>query len=77
MCPHACLIHFLLFHHRTLSLSLPINPHTLIQLMKLIPPREFMKDDIQRIFRFVKQHEKISEREYLEAVDMSGQNVGG
>ncbi|KAJ3044765.1 hypothetical protein HK097_001378, partial [Rhizophlyctis rosea] len=61
----------------TLSLSLPINHHTLIQLMKLIPPREFMKDDIQRIFRFLKHHEKISEREYLEAVEMSGQNVGG
>ncbi|KAJ3038077.1 hypothetical protein HDV00_001038 [Rhizophlyctis rosea] len=60
----------------TLELSLPITPHTLIQLMRLIPHNEFMKDDIQRIFRFVKQHERISEREYLEAVEMSGQGVG-
>jgi hypothetical protein len=43
--------------------------------MKLIPASEFMKDEIQRIIRFVKQHEAISEREYLDALDMVGHGL--
>lgn len=32
------------------------------QIIRLLPTREFMKDEIQRIVRFVKSHETISER---------------
>ncbi|KAI9003730.1 hypothetical protein BC832DRAFT_615443 [Gaertneriomyces semiglobifer] len=51
------------------------TPATFVQLMKVIPQHEFMRDEVQRVLRFVKQHESISEREYLEAVEMSGQTV--
>jgi hypothetical protein len=44
----------------------------LINLMKMIPPSAFRRDDVQRILRFVKQHEGIPERDYLEAVEMAG-----
>ncbi|KAJ3023242.1 hypothetical protein HKX48_003846 [Thoreauomyces humboldtii] len=52
--------------------NLPFTQNTFVQLMKVIPAHEFMKDDIQRIIRFVKAHENITEREYLEAVEMAG-----
>ncbi|KAJ3411130.1 hypothetical protein HDV05_002694 [Chytridiales sp. JEL 0842] len=55
--------------------NLPFTQQTLVQLMKLIPASEFMKDDIQRIIRFVKQHENFSEREYLDAVDMASHGI--
>lgn len=41
-------------------------------LIRLLPSKEFLKDDIQRIIRFVKQHEMISERDYIDAVEMAG-----
>ncbi len=40
--------------------------------MKLIPQKIFAKDDIQRIGRFVKQHESITERDYLDAIELAG-----
>ncbi|KAI8819899.1 uncharacterized protein EV422DRAFT_90962 [Fimicolochytrium jonesii] len=52
--------------------GLPFAQNTFVGLMKVIPAHEFMKDDIQRILRFVKAHASISEREYLEAIDMAG-----
>ncbi|TPX56685.1 hypothetical protein PhCBS80983_g04345 [Powellomyces hirtus] len=52
--------------------NLPFTQNTFVQLMKMIPAHEFMKDDIQRIIRFVKAHGNITEREYLEAVEMAG-----
>ncbi|TPX72899.1 hypothetical protein SpCBS45565_g00002 [Spizellomyces sp. 'palustris'] len=51
--------------------NLPFTQNTFVQLMKIIPTHEFMKDDIQRIIRFVKAHANITEREYLEAMDMA------
>ncbi|KAI9310198.1 hypothetical protein DFJ73DRAFT_788272 [Zopfochytrium polystomum] len=50
----------------------PFSQSALIQIMKLIPPSDFMNDEVQRIMRFVKVHEGISEREYLEAVELAG-----
>ena len=44
-------------------------------LMRLLPTKEFLKDDIQRIIRFVKQHEIITERDYIEALDMAGHSL--
>ncbi|KAI9339065.1 hypothetical protein BDR26DRAFT_837948 [Obelidium mucronatum] len=46
-----------------------------IQLMKLIPQRIFNEDAIQRIIRFVKQHSSISERDYLEAIELSNHQM--
>lgn len=44
-------------------------------LMRLLPTKEFLKDDIQRIIRFVKQHEMITERDYIEAVELAGHSL--
>ncbi|KAI8619180.1 hypothetical protein BC830DRAFT_819181 [Chytriomyces sp. MP71] len=46
-----------------------------VQLMKLIPERAFNDDAVQRIIRFVKQHSSISERDYLEAIELSGHGL--
>jgi hypothetical protein len=35
-----------------------------------------MRDEIQRIVRFVKAHETISERDFLEVVEMAGHGLG-
>jgi hypothetical protein len=34
-----------------------------------------MKDEVQRIFRFVKAHETITERNFLEVVEMAGHGL--
>ncbi|KAI9098825.1 hypothetical protein DFS34DRAFT_619088 [Phlyctochytrium arcticum] len=52
--------------------NLSFTQNTFVQLMKVLPTHEFMQDDIQRIIRFVKTHGNISEREYLEAIEMAG-----
>nr|KAJ3422411.1 hypothetical protein HK105_008188 [Polyrhizophydium stewartii] len=51
------------------------NKKVFVQLMRVLPTREFLKDEVQRIIRFVKQHESISERDYLEAVEMAGHPI--
>ncbi|KAI9202042.1 uncharacterized protein BJ171DRAFT_515542 [Polychytrium aggregatum] len=51
---------------------IPFDHTTFVQLLKLIPVDDFPKDEIQRIVRFVRQHGNISEREYLDAVEVSG-----
>ncbi|KAJ3158281.1 hypothetical protein HDU86_002990 [Geranomyces michiganensis] len=52
--------------------NLPFTQNTFVQLMKVLPAHEFMKDDIQRIIRFVKAHGNVTEREFLEAVELAG-----
>ncbi|ORY09697.1 hypothetical protein BCR33DRAFT_419921 [Rhizoclosmatium globosum] len=46
-----------------------------VQMMKLIPQRVFNEDAIQRIIRFVKQHSKISERDFLEAIELANHEM--
>ena len=41
--------------------------------MRTIPKDDFPTDEIQRILRFIKMKEEITERDYLEAVELSGQ----
>ncbi|KAJ3087702.1 hypothetical protein HK100_008292, partial [Physocladia obscura] len=48
-----------------------------IKLMKLVPQRVFNEDSVQRIIRFVKQHSKITERDFLEALDLADQALLG
>jgi hypothetical protein len=43
-----------------------------VSFMRILPTREFMKDEVQRIIRFVKQHENISERDFVESVELAG-----
>jgi hypothetical protein len=50
----------------------PFNKEAYVKIMKLIPQKIFAKDDIQRIGRFVKQHESITERDYLDAIELAG-----
>ncbi|KAJ3171909.1 hypothetical protein HDU87_008159 [Geranomyces variabilis] len=52
--------------------NLPFTQNTFVQLMKVLPAHEFMKDDIQRILRFLKAHGNVTEREFLEAVELAG-----
>ncbi|KAJ3190603.1 hypothetical protein HK101_008567 [Irineochytrium annulatum] len=55
--------------------SRPLTQASLAQIMRLIPPSEFLNDEIQRIIRLVRQAENISERDYLEAVEMAGHTI--
>ncbi|KAI8915038.1 hypothetical protein BC831DRAFT_499541 [Entophlyctis helioformis] len=57
---------------RLIEDQVTFNKKVFVQLMRVLPTREFLKDEIQRIIRFVKQHESISERDYLEAVELAG-----
>jgi hypothetical protein len=43
-----------------------------VNFMKILPTREFQKDEVQRIIRFVKQHENITERDFVESVELAG-----
>ncbi|KAI8894480.1 hypothetical protein BC833DRAFT_217378 [Globomyces pollinis-pini] len=49
--------------------------HTFLHLIRLLPTRDFLKDEVQRIIRFVKSHETITERDYLEIVEQAGHSV--
>ncbi|KAH6568236.1 hypothetical protein BASA83_002112 [Batrachochytrium salamandrivorans] len=60
---------------RLVADKISFNKMVFVQLMKVIPTNEFIKDDIQRIIRFVKQHETTTERDYLEAVEMAGHSI--
>lgn len=48
-----------------------MNKKVFTDIIRIIPNCEFQKDEIQRIIRFVKQKENISERDYVEAVDLA------
>ncbi|KAJ3385327.1 hypothetical protein HDU92_003114 [Lobulomyces angularis] len=48
---------------------------TFVQMLKVIPTHEFTKDEIQRIIRFIKQHETITERDYIEAIELAGHQI--
>ena len=43
-----------------------------VDIMKTVPPSVFAREEIQRVFRFLKSKESISERDYLEAIDEAG-----
>ncbi|KAJ3321637.1 hypothetical protein HDV06_004052 [Boothiomyces sp. JEL0866] len=46
-----------------------------LHLIRLLPTKDFLKDEVQRIIRFVKSHEIITERDYLEVVELSGHAI--
>ncbi|KAI9137926.1 hypothetical protein BKA69DRAFT_1094871 [Paraphysoderma sedebokerense] len=51
--------------------DLEITKPQVVRMMKLVPPGEFMKEDIQKIFRFVKINVGLSDVDYLEAIKQS------
>ncbi|KAJ3129909.1 hypothetical protein HK098_007663 [Nowakowskiella sp. JEL0407] len=50
---------------------IPFTKGTFVHLLKVVPASDLNKDDVQRIIRFVKQREGISERDYVEAMDLA------
>ncbi|KAJ3269117.1 hypothetical protein HDV01_001851 [Terramyces sp. JEL0728] len=46
-----------------------------LHLIRLLPTKDFLKDEVQRIIRFIKSHEIITERDYLEVVELSGHSI--
>ncbi|KAJ8325493.1 hypothetical protein BDV3_001252 [Batrachochytrium dendrobatidis] len=60
---------------RIIADQISFNKAVFVQLMRVLPTREFVKDEVQRIIRFVKQHENIAERDYLEAVELAGHPI--
>ncbi|KAI8801424.1 hypothetical protein BJ742DRAFT_859250 [Cladochytrium replicatum] len=55
--------------------QIPFTKKTLVQLMKVVSPGDFNKEEVQRIIRFIKQHESISERDYVEAIEIAGHSI--
>jgi hypothetical protein len=53
----------------------PFNQKAFVKILNVIPRHEFQKDELQRIIRFIKQHEEITERDYVEAIELAGHNV--
>jgi hypothetical protein len=43
-----------------------------VDIMKTVSPSVFAREEIQRVFRFIKSKENISERDYLEAIEEAG-----
>lgn len=52
--------------------GIPFDQSTFVRLLKVLPTTEFNIDEIQRIIRYVKHHISLSERDYVEAVELSG-----
>ena len=42
------------------------------QLFRLIPEKEFCRDEIQRLILYIRQQEGLSEKEYMDAVEAAG-----
>lgn len=55
--------------------GLDFSQATFVKILKVIPTDEFTTDEIQRIIRFIKQHETISERDYIEAIELAGHSI--
>ncbi|KNE57135.1 hypothetical protein AMAG_02885 [Allomyces macrogynus ATCC 38327] len=55
--------------------GVPLDKLEFIRLMKLVPAHEFMKDEVQKILKFLRHHMGISELDYLDAIESSGQMV--
>ncbi|KAI9183229.1 hypothetical protein H9P43_004146 [Blastocladiella emersonii ATCC 22665] len=53
--------------------GIPLDKLEFVRLMKLIPNADFMRDDVQKIFKFLRVHLGISELDYLDAIESSGQ----
>lgn len=60
------------YMYRIIEDQSKFTKQVLYNLVRLLTTKEFLKDDIQRIIRFVKQHEAVTERDYIEAVEMAG-----
>lgn len=46
-----------------------------VRLMRLIPKDAMPQDSIQRILRYIKQHEPITERDYLDSIELAGHSL--
>ncbi|KAJ3373328.1 hypothetical protein GGF31_000761 [Allomyces arbusculus] len=55
--------------------GVPLDKLEFIRLMKLVPAHEFMKDEVQKILKFLRHHMGISELDYLDAIESSGQMI--
>ncbi len=62
-----------LLFNRCIEDKIPFKKRMLINIMKTIPKHVFGTDEIQRILRFLKNKENIPEREFVEAIERSGQ----
>ena len=55
---------------RVIEDELPFNKSDLINIFRCVPTSEFVKDEVQKIIRFVKTHETIPEKDYFEALEI-------
>ncbi|KNE70884.1 hypothetical protein AMAG_14983 [Allomyces macrogynus ATCC 38327] len=55
--------------------GVPLDKLEFIRLMKLVPAHEFMKDEVQKILKFLRHQMGISELDYLDAIESSGQMI--
>ncbi len=53
--------------------GIPFKRAAIVDIIKTIPKSIFGSEEIQRILRFLKAKENISERDYVEAVEKAGQ----
>lgn len=58
---------------RCIEDQIPFKERMLINIMKTIPKHVFGTDEIQRILRFLKSKENVPEREFVDAIERSGQ----
>ncbi|KAL7752797.1 hypothetical protein RI367_001799 [Sorochytrium milnesiophthora] len=59
--------------HSLIGDHVPFDKVEFAKLMKLVPPHDFMKDEVQRILKFLKQNCGLSELDFLDAIESSGQ----
>jgi hypothetical protein len=70
--------HVLLNRVRTLiGDDVQLDKFEFVRLMKLIPNHDFMREEIQRIFKFLRLQLGISELDYFDAIESSGQMLAG
>jgi hypothetical protein len=55
--------------------GLEFDQNTFVKILKVLPSHEFNRDEAQRIIRFLKHRISLTERDYVDAVELSGHQI--
>jgi hypothetical protein len=55
--------------------GLEFDQGTFVKILKVLPSHEFNRDEAQRIIRFLKHRISLTERDYVDAVEISGHQI--
>ncbi|KAJ1501688.1 hypothetical protein HMI55_003269 [Coelomomyces lativittatus] len=53
--------------------KVPFTKHEFVDILKSVPTSEYMKEEVQKLIKFLKLQIGLTELEYLDAIELSGQ----